>query len=182
MLARQHGEERVDMVKSYEVVHLQPDHVRFVRQGDTLSLAVDDVYYPRVVLRRCFPVSQSELLLSVRDATSEEQAEVGLIEDWSALHESDRAAVAAELGLHYFVPQISQVHSVRDEFGFLYWSVDTDKGPKEFVMRNSVVHYAREVAPRHWLLIDVNQARYEIEDVDALEQRSQKIVKRALYL
>jgi hypothetical protein len=169
--------------KPYEVVILRPDQVRFRRQGDTLSLTLaDGTHYPRVILRSCFPVSEERLYISVRDATTEEQEEIGLIQDWAALDEENRQALAAELNLHYFVPQIQRVKSIREEFGFLYWSVETDKGPKEFVMRNSIVHYARQVGPERWLLIDVNQARYEIPQVSALDGPSQKLVKRFLYL
>lgn len=186
--------------KAFELVRLRPDQVRFERRGDTLSLTLferangaksggdsqSDVpgvqHFPRVVLRLCFPVSADSVYLSVRDASTEEQEEIGIIDDWTALSPADREAVAAELGLHYFVPQIQRVLQVKEEFGFLYWTVETDKGPKEFVMRNSVVHYAREVGPEHWLLIDVNQARYEIPKVSALDAHSQKLVKRFLYL
>ncbi|HSQ39583.1 MAG TPA: DUF1854 domain-containing protein, partial [Anaerolineales bacterium] len=84
--------------------------------------------------------------------------------------------------LHYFVPVIMQVFEIKEELGFLYWTVQTDKGRKEFVMRNSVIHYAREVGPGHWLLIDVNEARYEIPDVAALDAHSQKLIQQFLYL
>jgi hypothetical protein len=150
--------------------------------GDSRGEVPGVRHFPRVVLRLCFPVSADSVYLSVRDASTEEQEEIGIIEDWMSLAPADREAVAAELGLHYFVPRITRVLRVKEEFGFLYWTVETDKGPKEFIMRNSVVHYAREVGPEHWLLIDVNQARYEIPKVSALDAHSQKLVKRFLYL
>ena len=180
--------------KAFEVVYLQPDRVRFERRGDTLALTLlDDIpvgsddteatrHYPRVVLRSCFPVSDEGAYLSVRSASGEEQEELGILEDWTRLDEENRQAVAEELGLHYFVPVIKRVIKVKDEMGFLYWTVETDKGAKEFAMRNNVIRYAREVSPGHWLLIDVNQARYEIPDVEALDPRSQKLVSRYLYL
>ena len=194
------------MTKAFEVVYLDPERVTFERQGDTLSLMLQTdeapdvvpedapadaslggaspniIRYPRVVLRACFPVSDNTQFLSVRDATDETTPELGIIEDWSRLPPKSRDAVAAELGLHYFVPEIKQVFNVKEELGFLYWTVETDKGRKEFVMRNSVIHYAREIAPGHWLLIDVNEARYEIPDVAALDARSQKLVQQFLYL
>jgi hypothetical protein len=49
-------------------------------------------------------------------------------------------------------------------------------------MRNNVIRHAREVSPGRWLLIDVNQARYEIPDIEALDRASQKLVSRHLYL
>jgi hypothetical protein len=171
------------MPKTFEMIRLAPEQIHFERRGDTLALKLgEEADYPRVVLRCCFPVSQEQLFLSVRDASTEEQDEIGMIEDWTTLREVDRQAVAAELGLHYFVPQIQRVLKIKDEFGFLYWTIETDKGPKDFVMRNSIVHYAREVGPNHWLLIDVNQARYEIPDLTRLDARSQALVKRFLYL
>jgi hypothetical protein len=118
----------------------------------------------------------------VRDASDDEQNEIGIIDDWEALKEKDREAIVSELGLHYFVPKVSQVPSIKNEFVFLYWKVLTDKGPQELVMRDSVALYAREVSPGRWLLIDVGQARHEIPDLNALDKHSKKLVKRYLYL
>lgn len=179
---------QVKPVKSFHVVYLEPQQTHFSRQGDTLSLTwqgdsgEEARHYSRVVLRSCFPVSFESGYLSVRDALDEDQSEIGILVDWTALDEADRAAVATELGLHYFVPRIRRVFKIKEELGFLYWTVETDKGSKEFVMRNSVINYAREVGPGHWLLIDVNQARYEIEDVAGLDAKSQKWVRQFLNL
>jgi hypothetical protein len=171
------------MSKSFELVYLQPDQVHFERRGDTLSLTVDgEQHYPRVALRPCFPVSMDQRYLSVRDADGEEQPELGVIEDWTLLAEADRQAVAEELGLYYFVPAIHRVHEVKDELGFLYWTVETNKGPRSFVMRNNVIQHAREVSPGRWLLIDVNQARYEIPEIAALDRQSRKMVEGVLSL
>ena len=169
--------------KSYEAVYLAPRLLHLERTGDTLSMVLEDgTRYPRVVLRCCFPVSDGATFLSVRDATAEEQPEVGIIEDWAQLDEASRAAVAAELGLYYFVPKVTSILDIREELGFLYWTVETDKGLKEFVMQNSVIHYARQVGPNRWLLIDLNQARYEIPNVSALDRRSLRLVAQFLYL
>ncbi|MBN1580592.1 MAG: DUF1854 domain-containing protein [Anaerolineae bacterium] len=175
--------------KSFEVIYLEPEQIRFERRDDTLSLTLSgdqdavQQHFPRVVLRSCFPVSQDKFYLSVRDTADEDgPQEIGIIRDWTQLADADRQAVSNELGLHYFVPRIHKVYEVKDEFGFLYWTVDTDKGHKEFVMRNNVIREAREIAPGHWLLIDVNQARYEIENVSALDRPSQKLINRFLYL
>jgi len=169
--------------KSFEVVHLQPETLAFERHGDTISLRLPNGrFYPRVILRSCFPVSENNLYLSVRDATLEEPKEIGIIDDWTLLKEDSRKAVSDEIGLYYFVPHITRIIKVKKELGFIYWTVETDKGPKEFVMRDSVVHFAREIAKDRWLLIDVNQARYEIRDLKQLDKSSQGMVRRNLYL
>ena len=169
--------------QSFESVRLDPTQVHFERHGDTLTLTLGDGrHYPRVVVRSCFPVSDGNVYLSVRDASLEEQPEIGIIEDWRCLSEEDRQAVADELGLYYFVPRIQRVRKVREELGFIYWTVETDKGPKEFAMHNSITHYAREIAPGRWLLIDLHQARYEIPDLTALDRHSQRLVRTILCL
>jgi hypothetical protein len=174
----------MDMTKAFRVVYLKPEEIHFDRYGDTLSLTVTQdgvsVQYPRVVLRSCFPVSDSRVYLSVRDATEDEQPEIGIIEDWKALKPGDREAVAAELDLYYFVPTIHKIHDIHEELGFLYWTVETDKGTQEFVMRNSIIRNTRQVSSGHWLLIDVNDARHEITDVSELDSRSQKLLARFL--
>ena len=127
---------------------MSPEQLQFTRTGDTLSLQMaDGTRYARVALRSCFPVGKGGTYLSVRDANTEEQDEIGIIDDWYVLRGNDRDAVAAELGLYYFVPLIKRVAAIKEEFGFLYWTADTSRGTRQFVMRNSVVHYAREVAP-----------------------------------
>jgi hypothetical protein len=172
------------MHKAFEVVYLAPESVHFKRDGDTLSLTVieDNIrtHYPRVILRFCFPVSNNGGYLSIRDANDEKQREIGILTNWTELAPKDRQAVAAELGLHYFVPQVTRIHSIKEELGFLYWKVDTDKGPQEFVMRNSIIHNTRRVSPMHWLIIDINDARHEIPNVDGLDTRSQRLLEEFL--
>ena len=170
--------------RSFDANLLDASQTHFQRQGDTLSMtAPDGTTYPRVVLRGCFPMSKDmHYYLSIRDATSEEHEEIGMLRDWSELAETDREAVAKELQLFYFVPRIRSVQSVRSEFGFLYWEVDTDKGELEFVMRDNTIRYARQVSDTRWILIDVNKARYEIHDLDALDSHGQKLVKRWLHI
>lgn len=164
--------------RSFELVYLTPERVHFDRCGHTLQLTLDgETHYSRVVLRSCFPVSNEQRYLSVRDANDEEEPEIGVIEDWTTLNKEDRQAVAAELDLHYFVPLIRRVLRIKEELGFLYWTVETDKGPKEFVMHNNVVRDARLVGPGRWLLIDVNQARYEIHDLSQLDKASRRWVQ-----
>jgi hypothetical protein len=174
-------EEGETMVKAFEVVYLNPQDVIFERRGDTLTLTLaNGDHYPRVILRSCFPVSDQSSYLSVRDASEEGHPEIGIVEDWTQLTSASREAVADELRLHYFVPEIRRIHEVKEELGFLYWTVQTDKGRQEFVMRNSIIRYTREVSPGHWLFIDINESRYEIPDVTALDARSQRLVQQYL--
>ena len=169
--------------RTYQIQRLDPTTTHFRHQGSTLSMTTDDgARFPRVVLRDCFPMSDSTRFLSVRDATTEEQDEIGILDDWEKLAEADRQAAAAELQLFYFVPQVRRIQSIKNEFGFLYFQVDTDKGPLEFVMRDNVISYARQVSETRWILIDVNNARFEIPDVSRLDVKSQRLVAQHLMI
>ena len=165
----------------FEEIRLAPDRVHFYRIGDTLSMSDDrGTEYSRVILRRCFPMSDENTFLSVRDASTEDLEEIGILEDWSELAPDDRRAVAQELSVFYLVPEIRAIRSARNEFGFLYWEVDTDRGPLEFIMRDQVVRYTRRISQDRWILIDVDQARYEIPQLSALDEHSIKLLERYL--
>ena len=113
----------------------------------------DGTFHPHVTLRRCFPLSGDDILLIVRvpDGDGEEH-ELGIVADVAQLDPESLDAVMRELRLHYFVPVIRRILEIREEFGFLYWTVETDRGQKEFITRDSVVSAAREVSTGRWLL------------------------------
>lgn len=177
-----HKKKRSQAGYTFDLKELEPATARFTRSGGTLSLRIGERTYARVVLRRCFPVSGEGHYVSVLDASANGQDEIGVLRDCAALNEEARAAVLEELRSLYFVPRIKRVSAVREEFGFSRWTVETDRGGAEFVMRDGVITYTREVAPDHWLLIDVDQGRWEIEDLSALDGRSRKLIRRTLYI
>src|SRR3990170_713015 len=123
--------------RAFDLVYLDPPKLRFSYVGETLTLSMDDgTFLPHVTLRRCFPLSKGDIMILVRRPQGEdEHTEIGVIADISQLDEESQETVKRELRLHYFVPVIRKVVSIREEFGFLYWLVDTDRGTKEFIMR-----------------------------------------------
>ncbi|MSP13806.1 MAG: DUF1854 domain-containing protein [Chloroflexi bacterium] len=169
--------------KSFEIVYLEPENLRFRYAGDTLTLDMSNgTFYPRITLRRCFPLSGGELFLLVRQPVKDDDIEIGIVQGVSRLDPESQQAVDRELRLHYFVPRVKSIESIREEFGFLYWKVETDRGSKEFIMRDNLINYTREVAPGRWLLIDINQTRYEIYNQDELDANSAKLLKFHLLL
>ena len=171
--------------KSFEIRYLEPAGLRFRYADATLTLAVDEsTFYPRVSLRGCFPLSGETSLITVRQQSGDDEpdAEIGVVRDLSQLDAESYQAVMRELRLHYLVPTIQRIVDIREEFGFLYWEVETDRGAKEFIMYDSVIAYARQVSAVRWLLIDINQARYEIYDQEALDAHSLKLLKLYLLL
>ncbi len=170
---------------SFETVYLDSPALRFAHDGHNLTFtAADGTFYPRISLRRSFPLSAENTYIVVRvpEAEGDRGNELGVIRDCQNLDEQSRQAVEEELRRFYLVPVVQRIHSIREEFGFLYWSVETDRGPKDFIMRDSVIGQVRQVGTGRWLIIDINQTRYEIRDYENLDEKSQAFLNRFLLL
>ena len=170
---------------AFELVYLDPKTVRFGYEGENLTfIDSDGTYYPRVTLRRCFPLSaqNTNIMVCAPGIEMERGSEIGILKEMVEMEKESREAVERELGLHYFVPVVRKINTIRDEFGFLYWSVETDRGPKNFIMRDSIIGSTRRVSEGRWLIIDINQTRYEIRNFESLDSRSQEFLQRYLLL
>ena len=171
--------------ESFEIVRIDSGRVRFQYDGENLTFTDSSgVFYSCVTLRRCFPLSaeNTDILVRVPDTEAARGHEIGMIEDAQQLEPDSREAVLRELSLYYFVPIIQRIWSIREEFGFLYWAVETDRGRKDFIMRDSITSSVRRVSEGRWLIIDINQTRYEVHDFESLDSHSQKLLHRYLLL
>mgnify|MGYP000751894866 CR=1 FL=1 len=171
--------------ESFEIVRIDCQKVKFRYDGENLTFTDSDgTFYSCVSLRRCFPLSSedTDILVRIPDTEDARGREIGLIEDVRELDTVSQEAVLRELSLYYFVPSILRIWSIREEFGFLYWSVETDRGRKDFIMRDSITSSVRKVSDGRWLIIDINQTRYEVHNFDALDSHSQKLLRRYLLL
>jgi len=171
--------------ESFETKFIDPKTVLFHYDGHNLTFtASDGTHYPRVTLRRSFPLSADNTFIVVRvpEEEPDRSRELGVIIDCLELSEESRNAVEYELRSFYLVPTIQRIHSIREEFGFLYWSVDTDRGSKDFIMRDSIIGHVRQVGSGRWLIIDINQTRYEVHNFEQLDEHSQSLLTRYLLL
>ena len=75
--------------------------------------------------------------------------------------------------------QVKEILSARVEYGATYWKVDTNRGAREFVTQ-SLQENAQWLSPSHLLLIDVDGNRFEIPDVNALDNRSRSFISAIL--
>ena len=169
----------------FDAVYLDPVQVKFHYDGENLTLTLPDgTLYPRVTLRRCFPFSTNDMYITVRtpDTEKDRGQEIGILHEIERLNPESLAALSSELKLHYFVPVIKKVYKVKEEYGFINWIVQTDRGDKEFTMRDNVITTTRQISATRWLLIDINQARYEINDDGSLDERSRSLLVRHLLL
>ncbi len=123
-----------------------------------------DRCYMMVRAARLFPITRRRELISLSDGADEE---IGLIQNLRQLPKPMRRIVLEELRKRYFVPLITRVNDLKDEYGVLYWSVETTRGSRDFVVRD-VRDNIREFPGGKLEITDVDGNQFEILDFEAL--------------
>lgn len=141
--------------------------------GGFVSLDAFDESYPRVDFCRAFPFTDPDLYISVR-TTDEKAKEIGVIKDLNSDVSAQTAEIIREqLKLRYFTPQIKRIISVKTEYGFAYWEVETDAGVCRFTIRmngGAVV----SLTETRVIIHDLDGNRFEIPDVSKLTAKELK--------
>lgn len=132
--------------------------------------------YARVAVYRSFPLTRPDEFISVRDLQGKE---IGIIEDLRALPLQMQQLLREELERRYFTPTILRVLSVKDEFGYSYWEVETDRGWRRFTMRNSHENVLT-VGESELILIDVDGNRFAIPDLHSLTPAAYRQIESML--
>lgn len=124
--------------------------------------------YEDVRVRLAFPLSQMDRCVSflLQDGT-----ELGTLDDLRSLDQVSAEALKAALEMAYFIPRITKVLAIREEYGVSRWTVETDRGPRTFDVQSR--HDIRPVGPRRYIIRDIDGNRFEIPDVAALDPESQ---------
>jgi hypothetical protein len=173
------GAERAPSLQDYaEIRYLDPSACRFERgEGGFLKLKIgESEEYARVDLSRAFPLSNQDSYVSVRDA---EGKEIGIIESLRGFSEPVRALLAEELDRRYFTPVVQRVRSIKEEFGYSYWEVETSAGPRRFTVRGGHGSLI-PLSETRILVVDVDGNRFEIEDYTRLGSKHSRLVESLL--
>lgn len=160
-----------------EIKYLDPREAVFSRSpGGFLQLTVDGTFYPRVTLYRTFPFTYPEEYISVRDM---EGNEIGLLRSFDGFAPEIVEAFREELARRYFAPKITRIKSLKEEFGYSYWEVDTDAGPRRFTVRD-LQQSLILLSPEHILILDVDGNRFEIPDYTKLDPTSRRYIENLI--
>ncbi|MDE2999285.1 MAG: DUF1854 domain-containing protein [Gemmatimonadota bacterium] len=135
-----------------------------------------DRSYLMVKIVRAVPLSEPERYICFLDANDEV---ICMVDDVRELPAAYRAIVREELARRYMTSQIQRVRSIRSEYGVSYWEVATDRGPREFVVKN-VGEDARWLDEKRVLILDVDGNRFEVADLGALDKKSRGLVETVL--
>ena len=138
--------------------------------------------YEHVRAYRCFPVSRpSEFIALWVGSSALEHEEIGMVRRLKELAPSSRLAVEHELAKRYFIHYIKRIESIREDVAFLTWKVETDKGDREFLTKRFERDTVIEGPENGRIIFDVENNRYEIENLDALEPSSKSTFLKYIY-
>jgi len=117
---------------------------------------------------RMFPVKHPDHLISLHyTGIDEKDHEVGVIEDLSQFPAEAQALVRQSLSTHYHEQTVLRINNIRLDLGLLFFEVETQRGPEEFVMpwRGD---RAEEYGDHGKILLDAFDNRYIIPNVSEL--------------
>jgi Domain of unknown function (DUF1854) len=149
----------------------------FYQPKERLRLTVgEEKSYLTVKPAWAAPISRPKAYLALLDGKGEE---IAMLPDPRALPADSWAAVQRELRQRNLTARVTAVAHARQEFGATYWTVETDRGGREFVTQN-LQENALWFSDTHLVLMDVDGNRFEIPDVAALDARSRNYVTMIL--
>lgn len=164
----------MDGIKQFvKIDYLNPETCRFYKtEGGFIGLKKNigtdqEIDEGRVTLMRMFPSTSQDEFISV---CNPEKKEVGVIQKLYDFHPDQVLLLENELSRRYFMPKILSVHSIKEEFGYLYWGAETSAGPKEFIMFDLSNNLVR-LTPPSIMLIDVDGNRFLVEDPNDLGEK-----------
>lgn len=135
-----------------------------------------DRSYTRVKVVRAAPLTEPDRYFCILDIKDEAICMVTQLTD---LEDASRPLVYEELDKRYLTAQIRKIVSLQNEYGVTYWTVETDRGDREFVAK-SVAENAQWLSDTRLMIFDVDGNRFEVIDMTALDRRSQAFLESVL--
>ncbi len=121
---------------------------------------------------RLFPFTDADKYISIREG-DEKAREIGIIEDLNAMSEETRKILKEQLALNYFTPVIQKIYSIKDELGYAYFHVLTDKGECRFAI-NMASNAVTKLSDDRLVITDLDENRFEVRDVNALTMKEKR--------
>jgi hypothetical protein len=137
--------------------------------------------YRGVFAVNLFPATNPDDYISLRvwnrDGGEEEIGILRRLNEWPA---EVQQLVRAALDRRYYLQTITGIDELRLELGHLSFRVDTAHGPRKFTMRWSQSQ-VQDFGERGKVLLDLDDNRYLVPDVEALPPRQRDLFQRYVY-
>jgi hypothetical protein len=128
-----------------------------------------------VRLRRAFPWTMPRRFISIR---SSDGKELQLIENLDDLKPDQQRLVERWLDQYSFIPKILIVKDVDVRFGYQQWTVETDRGPKQFrVQEREDIRFLHD---GRFSIKDADGNVYELTSLHKLDDTSRRAVETLL--
>lgn len=167
------------MPKVSEMVNSLPwldcKQLRMWRDEDELCMSYMGTVYRRIKPVRLFPLTARDKMISILD---ENDREIGIIRDIKQLDAKSRAALESELSERYFMPRVVRINSIKVEFGMTRWDVETDRGRRQFLVRER--NDVQLLLGGRVLIVDADGNPYEIPNYMALDAHSRALLEEQL--
>lgn len=135
-----------------------------------------------VRVHRALPLSDAHRFVSLR-AGHPKEVEIGIIRDMAEIDARIRGLLEKALARRYLIHTVRQIVALKEEFGFLTWTVETERGQRQFTMprwdQTRVQEYGPDGISR--MVFDAFWNRYMIPDLGALDSKSRKLFFRYIY-
>ena len=153
-----------------------PD-IRIIRnQAGRLVLTLDDgQVHEGVVPVRAFPVFAPESCLAIMSSDGKELA---WVDNPADLPEDVRILVQEEIATREMMPEILRITAVSTFSTPSTWSVDTDRGATQFVLKAE--EDIRRLLAGTLIITDSHGLRFLLRDILRLDKHSKRILDRFL--
>ena len=139
--------------------------------GDTIATMNEEKILIGHILS-VFPISNKNHFISLRD---EHGVEIGVVEQAHELDSESRRVLRDEVERSYFLPRITDVYGIEDHLNVFVFTVETDRGPRTFEVRNPRQN-VRSVGNGRYIVKDVDGNRYDVPRLGNLGPRSQNLM------
>jgi 6-pyruvoyl-tetrahydropterin synthase len=157
-------------MKSGLTRYLDTDKIRIYRDEDGELKLRNSRDYTIKKAMRSFPLTHPWRYIAFLD---EKDNEIGIIENVNELEKASREVLKDELERTYFVPVITKINEIKEEFGIFIWKTETDRGPRTF----EVAHRERvKKAGNHFFIKDADGNLYKIDNVENLDEHSKGLI------
>lgn len=143
--------------------------LRLERRDDGQLWARLDGSERPVRVHRCFPWSEPDRFLSLRDTDNEEFALVRELDDLTQESRRVLESAVAEAG---FVLEVTRITEVEEEVEIRLWKVETRQGPRSF--QTKLDDWPTEVPGGGIVIRDVAGDLYHVARPEEMDERSRK--------
>ena len=139
------------------------------RRGDGQLWAEANGHEHPVRVHRCFPWSEPDQFLSLRDV---ENHEVAMVAHLDELESESKEALARALVEAGFVLKVTRIADVDEEVEIRSWKVETEQGPRSFQTR--LDDWPWEVPGGGIVIRDVAGDLYHVASPESMDEKSRK--------